>query len=280
MGRPQSNTVEYYPHFAEQGKTLFILKSRFGNDGYAFWFQLLELLCRTENHYYDCNRPTDWQYLLSCTGVTEESGTEILRLLSDLEKIDPELWQGRIIWCKNLVTNISDVYKKRGRVIPTPPTPLRTNHAVSGTEKTEAAMPSAISGAETPQSKEKYSKVNDIYPQNSQEHQLVSLLKAKILENNPRARVPANLQKWCQQVHLLLSKNGYQPDEVQRVIEYCQTDSFWKTNILSAQKLRAKFDTLHLQVKEQEKGGRRGKSRHSRELPKVYTPTNPDYPDL
>lgn len=278
MGRKQRNDADYFPHYAEHGKTVFILKARWGNDGYAFWFQLLEILCRTDNHFYDCNNDANWQYLLARTGVTEITGAEILGLLSNLGKIDAELWEERKIWCENLVANLAEVYRKRGRAIPQKPTPLRTKGVISVAEKTSTAMPSEISGAEIPQSKVEYSKVDNKYPQNSQEYQLSSLLKAKILENNPRARVPANLQKWCHHIHLLLSKNGYQVDEVERVIEYCQADSFWKANILSAQKLREKFDTLHLQV-EQGKGGRRGKTQHSRDLPKEYTPT-PDYPDL
>lgn len=102
MGRKQSDIVDYFPHFAEAGKTLFILKTRYGNDGYAFWFQLLEILCTEVGHFYDCSEEHTWQYLLSRTGTKNAiTGTEILDLLANLGKIDKELWGKKIIWCRN-----------------------------------------------------------------------------------------------------------------------------------------------------------------------------------
>ena len=47
MARPKKQTVDYFPHIIKQGKTMTILENRFGNDGYAFWFKLLEILGST-----------------------------------------------------------------------------------------------------------------------------------------------------------------------------------------------------------------------------------------
>lgn len=55
MARPTKETVDYFPHFVKCGRTIFILESKYGNDGYAFWFKLLEILGDTEGHYYDCS---------------------------------------------------------------------------------------------------------------------------------------------------------------------------------------------------------------------------------
>jgi hypothetical protein len=33
-GRKEKQTADYFPHMATSGKTLFILESSFGNDGY------------------------------------------------------------------------------------------------------------------------------------------------------------------------------------------------------------------------------------------------------
>ena len=167
MGRKQSNTVDYFPHFVEVGKTVFILKSRFGNNGYAFWYQLLELLCKEENHFYDCHDEAAWQYLLACTGVNGETATEILNILATLQKIDPELWNKRIIWCGKLVSNLGEVYRKRRRALPVKPSIANTTVSVA-----EIAVPGAemgVSVAEIPQSRVEYSrveysKVNNIPP--------------------------------------------------------------------------------------------------------------------
>jgi len=124
MARPKTNTVAYFPHdaHAAEGDTLTILQGKWGNDGYAFWFRLLEKLCLTEGHFIDCSNPVKWQLLLAKTRLTNGTGEEIMNTLVELEAIDPELWQAkRIIWCQNLVNNITDAYRNRKRPMPEKP---------------------------------------------------------------------------------------------------------------------------------------------------------------
>jgi len=107
-------TVDYFPHIISKGKTLFILEENYGNDGYAFWFKILELLSSTKGHYYDCNNSPNWKFLLAKTRVKEDIAKEILLLLSELEAIDKDLWEEKIIFSQNFIDNIQDVYKRRG----------------------------------------------------------------------------------------------------------------------------------------------------------------------
>ena len=141
MARPQKATVDYFPHdaLACTGDTLTVLQSQFGNDGYAFWFKLLEKLASTDRHYLDCRNTNKWQLLLAKTGVNNITGVEIMKLLVEMNAIDSELWQDNIIWCQNLVNNIADVYKNRRRAIPQKPivngnNPLTTDHIPITTE--------------------------------------------------------------------------------------------------------------------------------------------------
>ncbi len=157
MGRKQSNTVDYFPHFVKQGKTLYVLKGRYGNNGYAFWFQLLEMLCDEEGHTYDCRSADAWQYLLARTGVTEAEGEDILALLASMGKIDPALWEHRVIWCENLAQNLERVYQRRGRPLPRP-----TKASYISAPKTGISAPEmGISAPEIRQSKVKHSKVKE-----------------------------------------------------------------------------------------------------------------------
>ena len=123
MGRPRKQTVDYFPHFtSSDSKTKFILEQNWGNDGYAFWFKLLELLGRSDGHYYDCSKAADSKYLAALTRIDEATVKEILDTLADLGNIDPELWTERkVIWCQNFVDNLQDVYSKRTAVIPKKP---------------------------------------------------------------------------------------------------------------------------------------------------------------
>jgi hypothetical protein len=121
MARVISNTVDFFPHFAKVGQTIFILKNRWGNDGYAFWFQLLELLCKQEGHSYDCRSEASWQYLMGYCSTGPETTVEILDMLAKLQNIDPDLWAERVIWCPALVENLASVYKNRRRNLPQKP---------------------------------------------------------------------------------------------------------------------------------------------------------------
>lgn len=121
MGRLKKIGVDYFPHDTKSGKTMFTLESQYGNDGYAFWFKLLELLGVQENHAYDCNKPADWLFLIAKTKVTEEQAEGILNTLAQLDAIDAELWEQKIIWSQNFVDRLTEVYRKRGTDAPTKP---------------------------------------------------------------------------------------------------------------------------------------------------------------
>lgn len=164
MARPTKETVDYFPHFTKSGRTLFILESRFGNDGYAFWFKLLEILGGSEGHFYDCKNPNNWAYLLAKTRTTEEQARNILETLLELGKIDKELWKRRqIIWCEHFVQNISSVYKMRRMETPRKPAvepeePEQENVSLQGNPD-----PLKLQASETDkekESKEKERKVN------------------------------------------------------------------------------------------------------------------------
>ena len=122
MARPRRLTIDYFPHFVKCGRTIFILESKFGNDGYAFWFKLLEILGETEGHFYDCKTSTNWEYLLAKTRLNAEMAEQVIDALISLGKIDGELWtNNRVIWVANFVNNLIGVYKERRTALPLKP---------------------------------------------------------------------------------------------------------------------------------------------------------------
>ena len=154
MARPQKDVVNYFPHDANAsaGDTLSVLQSRFGNNGYAFWFKLLEKMASTEGHYLDCRNPTKWQLLLVKTSVDEITGVEIMNLLVEMQAIDKDLWGSKLIWCQKLVDNVSEVYKNRRREIPQKPIVTDSNAITTGKND--------ITTGQSTQSKVNKSKVN------------------------------------------------------------------------------------------------------------------------
>lgn len=167
MSRPKKQTVEYFPHYVMTGKTLYILESLYGNDGYSFWFKLLEILGDSKGHYYDCSVSSNWQFLTARTHIDESTAEKIITTLIDLGKIDPELWEHKIIWVQNFVDNLSDVYKKRMTEVPHKPSfPLREPDNTDSFSSENPTSP-IVSVPETPQRKEKESKEKESKEKNT-----------------------------------------------------------------------------------------------------------------
>lgn len=87
-------------------------------------------------------------------------------------------------------------------------------------------------------------KKQEIYPSDSLPYQLSELLLNKILEHLPGFKKP-DLQKWAWQMEAMLRLDKRDPEEVKTVIHFAQKDAFWRTNILSIEKLRKQYDQLN-----------------------------------
>ena len=173
MARPTKNTVDYFPHIIQNGKTIFILESKYGNDGYAFWFKLLELLGSSRDQVYDYNNLSDWEFLIAKTKVNEDKAHDILKTLADVGAIDGELLEKKIIWCENFVKGIEDVYRKRRQNRPQKPVIDNGNPTTP-----------VVSVAETPQSKVKETKVNKSKEIKEVRNQVSASLKEKAPAND------------------------------------------------------------------------------------------------
>ena len=142
MGRPNKKGLDFFRHYAKiQGKTMDTLQSIYGNDGYAFWFKILEVLAQQEGLFYDCNSTANWRYLSANARLTCEKAEEIMGILCDLEAIDVQLWkERRIIWVQKFTDSVEDVFRKRGAETPVKPSFCDGNNitvAVSVTESTQ-----------------------------------------------------------------------------------------------------------------------------------------------
>lgn len=67
-----------------------------------------------------------------------------------------------------------------------------------------------------------------------------------ILSNNSGAKEP-NFQKWADDFRKMIEIDKRDEQHLREVMQWSQRDSFWKGNILSANKLRQKFDQLAVQ---------------------------------
>lgn len=122
-GRPVKCTADYFPHQANasSGKTVAILENRFGAEGYAAWFKLLEIITSSRNHIIDVRNAEAVEFLAARMKLQPDRLREILDKMADLQAIDTELWTVGVIWSQNLVDNLSSLYDRRRQDIPHKP---------------------------------------------------------------------------------------------------------------------------------------------------------------
>lgn len=82
---------------------------------------------------------------------------------------------------------------------------------------------------------------------------LTVLLCNKLRENNEKAKLPSDLKKWNSAIDALNRLDAYSFEQIESVLIWSQQNHFWKTNILSATKLREKFAQLLLNMQEEER---------------------------
>ena len=90
--------------------------------------------------------------------------------------------------------------------------------------------------------------VKKVYFQNEEPMILAITLATWIKSNNPQAKEP-NMQKWAKEFDLMLTRDKRNFNQIKTIIEFSQKDSFWRSNILSPEKLRKQFDQLVVKSK-------------------------------
>lgn len=169
MARPKKCTVDYFPHYVTgNSRTVFILEQKYGNDGYALWFKLLELLAVTDGHYVDFNDHTDLEFFAAKAKIDADKAIEIIDQLASLKAIDRQLWKQKVVWCQNFVDNLSELYARRRISLPQKPNLSEFMYAETPsseslcTTETPKVNKSKVEESRVEERKEEKSKVNGV----------------------------------------------------------------------------------------------------------------------
>ena len=99
-------------------------------------------------------------------------------------------------------------------------------------------------------------KINDngiknkkIFEADSDPYLLAKFLENNITENNPKfPQNESQRQRWAKDFDLMIRRDKIDADDIAEVIEWCQRDNFWRSNILSGKKLREKYQQLKMRM--------------------------------
>ena len=114
MARPEKHDVDYFPFYIKDGRTLFILESKYGCKGTGFFTNVMRFLCATPDHHFQLKDASDRLYFFAKTKCDEESGIDMLNIMANTRKIHTQLWfSGAVIVSEAHLESIKDAYRKR-----------------------------------------------------------------------------------------------------------------------------------------------------------------------
>jgi len=188
MAREQRKDVDYFPHDCTHGRKMHIIEAKYGNDGYAAWFKLLEQLGKANNHYIDISDETNMMFLTSIFKITEEKTISILNDLAKLDAIDKFLYENyKVIFSQKFSDSITDAYRKRRNKIFEYSDLLnelgvKTSQSSAGLNQKEVNTPEVILKEE--KSKVKKSKEENIVEKFDYKKTLLKFVENEILVND------------------------------------------------------------------------------------------------
>ncbi|WP_093670055.1 hypothetical protein [Sporolactobacillus nakayamae] len=88
----------------------------------------------------------------------------------------------------------------------------------------------------------------------SDEHlEMANLLLSLIQANNPNYKAPSKLEKWANDIRLMMERDKRTKEQVEYLIRWSQRDDFWSTVILSPNSLRKGFDKMVARCRQESK---------------------------
>lgn len=170
MARPTEEGLKYFTHDtdASTDEKIETLRMFFGNDGYAFYFILLERIYRSNDAELDISDAETIQILAKKLMITEVLFAEILKKSLKVGLFDKAIYDEKKVLTSNGI-------RKRSKVV------LHKREGMRERYHTQKNEPSSciVSDAETQkeQGKVEYSKVNNIKEKESKENNFPHFIK-------------------------------------------------------------------------------------------------------
>ena len=256
----------YFSHDSNARTDLKIqaLRSKYGVKGYGMYWIIIEMMRESKDHTLPLNQNFAYFGFANEFGCKPEEAKEFIH--DCIYEFALFVCNENCFWSDSLNRRM-DKYKLKNSI--------KAENGVKGgrPRKDQQEQPQEAPKQEEPeQDKPKPEKPvrtkNATVAQSTEDVQdsddivyLTDLLLTEIKKNNPQAKPPSDIKKWRSEIRLLLS-DGYEFTQVDSMIRWCQSDDFWRSNILSAKKLREKSSTLILQMQ-----------RRKAEKPKTESPS-------
>lgn len=257
MARPIKRGIDYFPldvTFLRNIKVRKILRAH-SEKSIAVLISLLGLIYEDKGYYSGWDN--DISFLIADEiGVSEGLVTEVVNKAVQVDFFDEDKFKKyEILTSKGIQNRYLEAIKKRKKielieeylVIDINDVINLDNvciNSINDTDNTQRRVKETKVNKSKDSSKNKFS--DDSLPIKISKH-----LYKKILANDPKAKKP-NLQTWAGHVDKLIRLDNRNDEvEIKQVIDFATSSDFWKSNILSTEKLRKQYSTLKIQMESQ-----------------------------
>lgn len=230
---------------------ILALRSVYGMEGYGRFWYLIEMMRETENNVLPYNKKPFFYSIISDWKCSIDEAKKFIHdCIYEFELFDSD---NENFWSQSLIQRLqvySDQKAKRqedGRKGGRP----RKDAQEQPQETQEDSEPEP----DKPKRQKRVTGQNETIAQEQPEKTfsedviiLTGLLVDRIKANNPNAKV-SDINKWRDSIRLMIDSDNYSYEQILKMIEFSQSDEFWKSNILSSKKLREKAGTLVIQMR-------------------------------
>ncbi|HSA75850.1 MAG TPA: Lin1244/Lin1753 domain-containing protein [Candidatus Nitrosocosmicus sp.] len=218
---------------------------RFGMDGYGLYCLILETI--TED--LSTEKP-----LPNLRETAQDIAETFNMQLNRVEEIITFMAQNDLIEIVNNVVTCNKIYK----YLEQSQTRSAAIRSMIGSYKAMLVSDTpcaSVTNMKEPEPEPEPEPDKNIFDIESIPHRLANLLRKSHLvidqnympDNDRKTR--NTLQQWAKHIDLMIRIDKRLPNEIANVIAWCKKDEFWSSNIMSAKKLREKYDQLYAKMK-------------------------------
>lgn len=242
----------YFSHDsnARNSDKLLPVRMKYGAEGYGIYFMLLERL-RDESEYVSVK-----DYNMIAFDLRVDAG-KIKSIIEDF---------GLFVFTENGEYFYSEGFMKRME-IKDAKSKKRSEAGKKGAKKrwgsqddesdkennsNAIAMPSKNIASKVKERKESKVIIKEIPRKYSDEHlRLAQLLQDNLINDFPKEMDKVKIDKWADDIRLIEERDSITPEQIEYVIRWLPSNTFWSTNVRSPKKLREQFERLVAEIKKE-----------------------------
>jgi hypothetical protein len=114
MPRPKKTSIDWFPHPVTHGRKMGMIERKYGNDGYAVWFKILEEIGSAQPHAINLSDDIQIELYASRCLVDPAIFMQIIGDLISWGEFNQTVWETRrVLYSAKFIESVSEIFRKR-----------------------------------------------------------------------------------------------------------------------------------------------------------------------